>query len=100
MSRNEESSAAVEFTVVSSTEASPVIQSDKEQQEEVKDDETNEIGESEVHSQAASSVAPDSTSTVKAIDEEMMDPDELDSFFAKDKVFLILTNSGKPVYSS
>jgi len=53
-----------------------------------------------VPSQAASSVAPDTTSTVKAIDEEMMDPEELDIFFAKEKVFLILTNSGKPVYCS
>lgn len=94
-------SPAVEFTVVSSTEASPVIQRDKEQEEEeVKDAERNEVEESEVLSQAASSVAPDTTSTVKAIDEEMMDPDELDKFFAKEKVFLILTNSGKPVYCS
>ena len=93
-------SPAVEFTVVSSTEASPVIQRDNEQEEEVKDAERNEVDESEVLSQAASSVAPDTTSTVKAIDEEMMDPDELDKFFAKEKVFLILTNSGKPVYCS
>ena len=95
-------SPAVEFTVVSSTEASPAIQRDKEQEEEeVKDAERNEVGESEEPSQAeASSVAPDTTSTVKAIDEEMMDPDELDKFFAKEKVFLVLTNSGKPVYCS
>jgi hypothetical protein len=45
-------------------------------------------------------VAHETTSTVKAIDEEMMDPEELDIFFAKEKVFLILTNSGKPVYCS
>ena len=97
---SEVESPAEEFTVVSSTDASPVIQRDKELEEEVKDDEKNEVEKSEVHSQAASSVAPDTTSTVKAIDEEMMDPDELDKFFAKEKVFLILTNSGKPVYCS
>jgi len=94
-------SPVVEFNVVSSTEASPVIQRDKDkQEEEVKDDERNQVEESEVLSQAASSAAPDTTSTVKAIDDEMMDPDELDKFFAKEKVFLILTNSGKPVYCS
>jgi hypothetical protein len=98
---SEVGSPAVEFTVVSSSDASPFIQKDKElAEEEVKVDERNEVGESEAHSQAESSVAPDTTSTVKAIDEEMMDPEELDKFFAKEKVFLILTNSGKPVYCS
>lgn len=35
-----------------------------------------------------------------ANDDEIGTAEQLDSFFTVEKVFLILTNSGKPIYSS
>jgi len=33
-------------------------------------------------------------------DDDLMNPEDLEKFFKVEKLFLIMTNSGKPVYSS
>ncbi len=85
------------------TESLPVVQHTEEIKEEpVADSEPTfqVISQPATPIQVQEKESAKKTPQVTMIEDDSMSPEDMEKFFKVDKLFLIMTNSGKPVYSS